>query len=372
MQNKKVVSLLIVLLLTLSLCLVACGEKSVVSTSGLEFELNEDGLGYTLVGLGTCSQPDIVVGTYLGLPVTAIGENAFVNECIQSVTLSKRVKYIAENAFDGCSEIENVYFNGTLDEWLDITYGNAYSAPMCSASNAKLHINGNLLTSVTLDTERVPDSAFAGCASLTSVTFTQNVKEIGASAFSACSNLGNFTLPNSLVEIDKSAFSGCTSITSVTIPNSVTTLGAYAFTYCTNLESVTIGTGIRYIDEGTFRSCTKLVDIDLANVQHVYDLAFDRCDALESISFPDGITLSTFSFNGQNLKSLVIGPDSIFNCYITYDATIYFRGTATEWKKVSDASYFNQLNITVYLYSQTTPTTDGQYWHYVDNVPTAW
>ena len=36
-------------------------EPLVESTAGLEFVLNEDGKGYTLVGIGTCTATEIVI-----------------------------------------------------------------------------------------------------------------------------------------------------------------------------------------------------------------------------------------------------------------------------------------------------------------------
>ena len=47
------------------------------STSGLEFELNADGESYTIVGIGNCTETDIFISGYNGLPVVAIGYEAF-------------------------------------------------------------------------------------------------------------------------------------------------------------------------------------------------------------------------------------------------------------------------------------------------------
>ena len=52
---------------------------------------------------------------------------------------------------------------------------------------------------------------------------------------------------------------------------------------------------------------------------------------------------------------------------------IYYTGTKEDWGKIEIMEYNIFLrNATIYYYSESEPTTDGNYWHYVDGVPTAW
>ena len=53
--------------------------------------------------------------------------------------------------------------------------------------------------------------------------------------------------------------------------------------------------------------------------------------------------------------------------------SVYYKGTAEDWGKISIYSNNTALtNATRYYYSETQPTTTGNYWHYVDGVPTVW
>jgi hypothetical protein len=53
--------------------------------------------------------------------------------------------------------------------------------------------------------------------------------------------------------------------------------------------------------------------------------------------------------------------------------TVYYTGTAETWSKISIGSDNTDLtSATVYYYSDTQPTADGNWWHYVDGVPTVW
>lgn len=47
-------------------------------SEGLEYELNDDGKGYTVSGKGTCKDTNLIIpSTYNNLPVTSIGDSAF-------------------------------------------------------------------------------------------------------------------------------------------------------------------------------------------------------------------------------------------------------------------------------------------------------
>ena len=53
--------------------------------------------------------------------------------------------------------------------------------------------------------------------------------------------------------------------------------------------------------------------------------------------------------------------------------SVYYKGTAEDWAKVEvDSTIKLNQHAYVYYYSETQPTTTGNYWHYVDGVPTVW
>ena len=63
---------------------------------------------------------------------------------------------------------------------------------------------------------------------------------------------------------------------------------------------------------------------------------------------------------------------------------IYYRGTAEEWAQIPhdvpaglNFATITEKNpqfygVTIYFYSETAPTEPGNYWRYVDGVPTPW
>ena len=122
----------------------ACGEKDTVivekliASEGLEYELNEDGQGYT-VAVGTCTDTDIVISaTYKDLPVTSIGDLAFYG-CtgLTSIAIPGSVTSIDWYAFENCTGLTDVYYTGTESEWAEIIIDSDND----NLKNATIHYN---------------------------------------------------------------------------------------------------------------------------------------------------------------------------------------------------------------------------------------
>lgn len=222
-----------------------------------------------------------------------------------------------------------------------------------------------------------------------------NVTEIIDSAFDECTKLTNVNIPNGITHIGEDAFEGCSNLTSITISDSVTSIGNSAFKNCSSLEYVNIGNGIANIGFNAFYACNKLKynefenSVYLGNSQNQYVVlvkvttkeitdfiindktriimyeAFEDCCSLSNIAMPNKIvSIGSFAFNSCSslvniaLPSSVtsIGSFAFSNCTklttitmtnsidtindCTFDTctnlkTINFRGTKSEWRKIS-------------------------------------
>ena len=134
----------------------------------------------------------------------------------------------------------------------------------------------------------VPDCAFYGCSSLSSVSFDSNsqLTSIGGRAFENCSSLSSIILPEGVTSIDYNAFENCSSLSRINIPEGVTSIdkrtfydcsslssvtfdgdsqltsmGSSAFSSCSSLSSITIPEGVKSIGSGAFSSCYSLVEV---------------------------------------------------------------------------------------------------------------
>ena len=271
---------------------VVCG--AVRTSEGLEYYLNSDGAGYTVDGLGTCTDKEIIIPSeYHAKPVTSIGASAFrgctgltsitipdsvtsidyeaFKGCsgLTSVTIGNSVTSIGQNAFYGCSGLTSITIpdsvmsigSGAFENCTAITSATIPDSVTSIGDYAFSYCTG--LTSVIIPNRvtGIPVSAFRGCSGLTSVTIPNDVTSIGDSAFYDCSGLTSVTIPNSVTSIDVEAFRGCSGLTSITIPNSVTSIGRSAFSGCSGLTSVTIGNSVTSIDYAAFYGCYKLIEV---------------------------------------------------------------------------------------------------------------
>lgn len=213
--------------------------------------------------------------------VTCIGDYAFKNcTSLTSITISKSVTNIGSNAFYGCTSLKDVYYMGTLEEWMQIDLYNLFSSPM------NLYFNGELVENIVMPetVTSIGKSAFLSCSSLTSILMSDSIKSIEKYAFYKCGSLTSVTIGNSVTNIGDRAFQGCNSLATLTIGDSVTTVGDEAFRDCNSLTRVVIGNSVIEIGYCAFCNCHSLKEIVIPDsVTHIDSFAFENCPSLEQI-----------------------------------------------------------------------------------------
>ena len=86
-----------------------CSACGVTASEGLLYNFSRDGSGYSVVGIGSCTDKDVVIpSSHQNLPVTEIGHAAFSQCGITSVALPDSVISIDCNAFYDCRSLINV------------------------------------------------------------------------------------------------------------------------------------------------------------------------------------------------------------------------------------------------------------------------
>lgn len=285
-------SLIIIFLLLLTSCGIDPGESTVGSENGtedgeveLEFELNKDKKGYTLVrpkkpvNNGNAVAPghqgdayvhvqykgDVVIPEkYKGMPVTAIGDSAFLLcEELTSVTIPEGIKSIGNSAFDGCSALTEISLPQSL--------------------------------------ESIGNSAFFGCKNLKKINFSDGLQKIGDFAFHRCTSLVEVVLPESVTTVGGALFCECYSLERCVLSQNITELpslsenasGAHGLFFdCGSLKEITLPQNITYIPELTFGGCGSLTEIEIPeSVREIKGYAISMCHSLTSITIPEGVTV---------------------------------------------------------------------------------
>ncbi|MBQ8311310.1 MAG: leucine-rich repeat protein [Clostridia bacterium] len=234
--------------------------------------------------------------------------------------------------------------------------------------------------------------AFVLCRTpLISIEIPSGVTSIGDMAFYGCESLTNVIIGDGVMNIDNYAFAGCTSLTSITIPNGMMGIGEGVFSGCTSLTDIKISDSVTSIGKGVFSSCANLTSIIVDAGNTVYHSAGNCLIETESkillfgckssiIPNDGSVTrIGEFAFYGFNILTDIVIPDSVTridDSAISWSSltSVYYGGTAEDWSKISigDVTYKLFGTDYIYYYTEIEPTEDGNYWHYVDGVPTKW
>ena len=264
-------------------------KPSEPATEGVLYQVSSDNTYAEVTGYeGTATEVKIA-GTYNGLPVKSIANQAFYqNATITSVTIPDSVTSIGESAFEDCW-LTSVYITD-IGAWCNILFNGDFANPLYYAHN--LYLNNELVTELVIPSTvtKIKDYAFYGCSSLTSGVIPNSVTSIGQKAFDGCSSLTSVVIPDSVTSIGNGAFSGCSSLTSIVIPDSVTRISWGTFSFCSSLTSVVIGNGVTSIDANAFSNCSSLTTIQLlvATPPTINPQAFSNCSQLSKIIVPVG------------------------------------------------------------------------------------
>ena len=257
--------------------------------------------------------------------LTQIRNKCFSGLGVKSITIPANVEDIESNELRHISSLENIGFEQgsklkTLRGGKD---GGVFSG--CNIVSIKIPAS----------VETIEAGAFAGCRSLTTISFEKNsnLKDIRSE-----SAIGFESATSDIIRYSYyGAFSDCSSLTSIEIPASVETIGVYAFLGCHSLAKVTFEKGSKlkeisgygyYVEKrypathwhGVFSDCP-ITSIEIpASVESIEECAFQGCSQLASVTFEKGSMLKTiggrvYAYNKDNCRYGAFG--AFTGCPIT-------------------------------------------------------
>ncbi len=234
------------------------------------------------------------------------------------------VTYIAEEAFYQCGNLTFVEIPEgvvSIGDW-------AFSET-------------NLQTvSIPASVEKIGEGAFCLCTELEEVQLFNGVKEIGRAVFAETA-LKDIVLPNSIIVVGEAAFNNCTQLTSATLPANLEKVADYMFNGCTNMCQVNIpqntiiigefafaktlfanvlipDTDIRQIGAGAFSECPNLKYVELPKqLVKIDNGAFQLCNNLETVVVSENIKVISYNafYDSRNVQ--IIQGENTYN-YDTY------------------------------------------------------
>ena len=160
-------------------------------------------------------------------------------------------------------------------------------------------------------TKEIADDAFSGCDEIEEIILPDSVEKIGKNAFKGCKNLKKIVLPGSIKKIGGNAFEDCDQLEEIVLPASIEKIGKNTFKGCKNLKKIILPGSIKKIGENAFEDCKSLKSIVLPeNVKEIDIQTFYGCEALEDITIQSEALewVATWALKGISPNAVITVP----------------------------------------------------------------
>ena len=268
---------------------------------------------YHVTGIANSAFRNCAALSAVNLPasIITIGNSAFLNAGIASISIPIGVTFIGADAFNGCQQLTSL----TIPKTVEIIGTDAFA-------------NCNAVTSFTWNARNCLSIGGLNAASIQQVVIGNEVETIPV-GFMANAQITTLSIPASVKYICTQAFMGCNNITSLTIPESVEVIGDNAFAntkgltaitwnakrcisnggmYTNNITQASIGNNVEIIPDNFARN-SKVTTITIPeSVKIIGAEAFSMCYQLNQLTMPDGVeSIGDCAFsNCYNLTTLTI------------------------------------------------------------------
>lgn len=193
-----------------------------------------------------------------------------------------------------------------------------------------------------------------------------------------------------------------TSVKEVVLPEGLTCIKQYAFNGCTNLSKINLPSTLEVIENHAFVDCNFNVEKFVVPNATLGERSFFGVKT-NTLIIEEGVTIiPNYCFAGKsgrlknvvlpysltNISGLAFWMQPIENIYYCGDEGDFYNLTIGEesYREENFESYLYEgamrykfgekeevfIKPTLYYYSENTPEYDGNFWRYVNGVPTKW
>lgn len=292
--------------------------------------------------------------------------NAFEGfDCVNNVTMPSSLVSLGNHAFYLSENIDNVYYNGTLLQWLDIAFFDIHSNPCSYGSN--LYINNIKIVDLVIPEEvtYIKPASFAG-VNIESVFIGKDVSKIDYTAFKDCNYLesimfdGDTQFANQPVTFNKNIARWLPKLTYTEYENgryiSSETNPYFIFVDVIDksVESLSVHKDTKvFALESAIENCSNLKELSIPNLDYINHKFMDRYDRIETLRLYDEVHLSQAELNYfTSLSNLII--DKLQTIYIN---TSQSSNTNLNYNIYDNGSYLgNEKNPYMILIKLSNPT----------------
>ncbi|MBR3094104.1 MAG: leucine-rich repeat protein [Clostridia bacterium] len=237
-----------------------------------------------------------------------VGDYAFFRSSLRNLTLPHTIQTIGDHAF-GDGDFEYVYYEGSPDEWANVTIGSDNTA---FRNIYYAYEDGDLENGVTWHFDAATGTlTISGAGAVTDVwssmgyRFYENLYHPEL--------VTDIVIEEGITQIDVNTFEGLENVQTVSLPSTLENIGDEAFKDCAALESVTVPEGVLWVGDNAFDGCSALRRVKLpSTLTYLGDHVFDGTDALVAVVMYPGIE-NTFeagaldSYNNSNVRIYFVG-----------------------------------------------------------------
>ncbi|MBR2520833.1 MAG: leucine-rich repeat protein [Oscillospiraceae bacterium] len=293
--------------------------------------------------------------------------------------------------FTGCSDLWNIYYAGSWDDWDNVWYvPSGDEDPIDTYYVSILHDieredfdskysgvqgpkSGTCGDGITWSLDEGGTLTVSGsgpmadysyddlppwnsvCGLIKKVILSEGVTRLGVYAFCGCTMIEDVVFPSSLKSIGESSLM-LTGVSSVTIPSGVEEIENYAFTKSHDLESINVDPSNPYFrsEDGILFNADKTAILLYpcakggrsycipSGVTTVGSDAFFMCEELQRITVPEGVTVLEDSCisSCEALRSLYLplSLKTISNYAVSYNdllTDVYYSGVSEQWDNIA-------------------------------------
>ena len=299
--------------------------KQTVTSGGLTYTLNKKKDGYVLTK-ATVGALEYIVPSYVeGLPVVEIESGAFKNiASLKRVSLPNEIQKIGKEIFEGCKNIEELVlpFIGEMagmtgtnstssigylfaEGECDGSFNDWYGITVGKGDYSVKYWIPEKLTKITVNSGTLGEYSFKG-VNLTEVRLGEKIKWVSTSVFQMREELEHITFDAPISSVGTEAFWNCYKLKSIKLTGDTLWIGKDAFRCCYDLEWIILSAGTTSIGNFAFESCHDLSEI-------------------------------------------------------------YYLGGKEDFGKIEIGNGNTDFEeATFYIYSENSPASEGNYWHYDD------